>query len=144
MSSFCHDSVIPTSSFCHDNLKCRKCNKKLASRQSRYTHEKTCKYNIFINDQFKLLSDKIEKLESKNINSNNSNNGNNNSNNITDNSKKIIINYSPGTEPIDHLTIDQQKGIMNKGLNSLLDIIKLTNFDKDKPEYFLNKIKDFI
>lgn len=61
------------------------------------------------------------------------------------NLKSKILNFTPtilkkifdffNIEPIEHLTIKQQKKIMNKGLNSLLDIIKLTNFDKDKPEF---------
>jgi hypothetical protein len=95
-----------------------------------------------IKNEYKQLKDEITEL--KNNNRNIINNSNNNSNNITDNRKQIIINYSPGTEPISHLSIDQHKEIMDKGLNSLLHLIKLNNFDKDKPEYFLNKIFDFI
>jgi hypothetical protein len=59
------------------------------------------------------IEDKITELENNNK-SNIINNSNNNSNNITDNRKQIIINYSPGTEPISHLSIDQQKEIMDK------------------------------
>jgi hypothetical protein len=129
--------VIPTSSFPKDInycYCCRKCNKKLGSRQSRHKHEKICTINneiILIKKNYEELKNDISKLKNDTIKINN----NINSNNITDNSKKIIINFSPGTEPINHLTIDQQKGIMDKGLNSLLDIIRLTNFDKDKPEF---------
>lgn len=119
---------------------CNVCNKKFNSRQSKWYHQKKCNHNelIIIKNEYKELKDKIIKLENNNCTNNNSNiinNSNNNSNNITDNRKQIIINYSPGTEPISHLSIDQQKEIMDKGLNSLLHLIKLNNFDKEKPEY---------
>jgi len=118
---------------------CNICNKKFNSRQSRWVHQKKCSENelSIIKNDFKQLKDEIVKLKNSKSNIiNNSNNSNNNSNNIiTDNRKQIIINYSPGTEPLGHLSIEQQKEIMNKGLNSLLHLIKLTNFDKEKPEY---------
>ena len=114
---------------------CNICNKKFNSRQSKWYHQKKCNHNelIIIKNEYKQLKDEIAEL--KNNNTNIMNNSNNHSNNITDNRKQIIINYSPGTEPISHLSIDQQKEIMDKGLNSLLHLIKLNNFDKDKPEY---------
>ena len=71
-----------------------------------------------IKNENKQLKDQIAELKNKNTNI--MNNSNNNSNNITDNRKQIIINYSPDTEPITHLSIDQQKEVMDKGLNSLL------------------------
>jgi hypothetical protein len=114
---------------------CNICNKKFNSRQSRWIHQKKCNDNelSIIKNEYKQLKDEI--VELKNNKSNIINNSNNNSNNITDNRKQIIINYSPGTEPISHLSIDQQKEIMDKGLNSLIHLIKLNNFDKEKSEY---------
>jgi hypothetical protein len=115
---------------------CNICNKKFNSRQSKWYHQKKCNQNelSIIKNEYKQLKDKIIQLENNN-NSTNIINNNNSNNTITDNSKQIIINYSPGTEPISHLSIDQQKEVMDKGLNSLLHLIKLNNFDKEKPEY---------
>ena len=81
---------------------CNICNKKFNSRQSRWIHQKKCNDNelIIIKNEYKQLKDEIAEL--KNNNTNIINNSNNNSNNITDNRKQIIINYSPGTEPITH------------------------------------------
>jgi hypothetical protein len=102
--------VIQTSYNCNENIiddelsnyyNCRKCNKNLASRQSRHKHEKICKNNL-LNEKIKILSDKVEMLENKTnnkLNNNCNNNSHNNSyNTITDNRKQIFINYSPGTE----------------------------------------------
>ena len=123
------------------NYECRFCKKIFNSRQNKWSHEKICKIkdNSILSEQMKILSNKINRLENKsNIINNSNSNSNNNSNNnniINDNRKQIIINYSPGKEPMNHLTIKQQKDIMNEGLNSLLHLIKLNNFDKNKPEF---------
>jgi hypothetical protein len=116
---------------------CNICNKKFNSRQSRWIHQKKCNDNelSIIKNEYKQLKDEI--VELKNNKSNIINNSNNNSNNITDNRKQIIINYSPGTEPISHLSIDQQKEIMDKGLNSLIHLIKLNNFFITINKYFI-------
>jgi hypothetical protein len=114
---------------------CSKCNKNFNCRQHKWRHEKKCNNtgNLFLmNEEIKRLSNKINQLENKSIIINNNSNNNNT---INDNRKQFIINYSPGTEPIDHLTIDQQKDIMNEGLNCIMRIIKLTNFDENKPEF---------
>jgi hypothetical protein len=60
---------------------------------------------------------------------------NNYTTNNTLNDKKIIINHTPGSESIAHLSVEQQRGIMTKGLSSLMYLIQTTNFDKDTPEY---------
>jgi len=123
------------------NYECKFCKKIFNSRQNKWSHEKICKIkdNSILSEQMKILSNKINRLENKsNIINNSNSNSNNNSNNnniINDNRKQIIINYSPGKEPMNHLTIKQQKDIMNEGLNSLLHLIKLNNFDKNKPEF---------
>jgi len=109
-------------------LKCINCDKECNSRQSLYYHKKVCKINdnLVTKEEFQKLKELIEIKSSNTIINNTTNN---------DNRKQIIINYTPGTEPIDHLSIKQQKEIMDKGLNSLLNLIKSTNFDKEKPEY---------
>jgi hypothetical protein len=114
---------------------CKFCNKIFNFRQNKWSHEKICKTgnNQPLLEQVKILTDEIALLKNKsNIINNNSNNTITNTNTINNN---IIINHSPGTEPINHLSIGKQKEIMNQGLNSLLHLIKLNNFDKNKPEY---------
>jgi len=111
---------------------CKFCKKIFNSRQNKWSHEKICKIkdNSILSEQVKILADEITQLKNK------SNIINNNSNNTTNNTiNNIVINHSPGTEPINHLSIEKQKEIMNQGLNSLLHLIKLNNFDKNKPEY---------
>lgn len=101
---------------------CNICNKQFNSRQSKWAHQTKCKIS-----EINILKNEINKLKN-----------NNNCKkiiNINDNRKQIIINYNPGNEPISHLSSEQQKEILDKGLNSLLHLIKLTNFDKEKPEY---------
>ena len=105
---------------------CNKCNKEFKYRQSKWRHENTCNNdNTFLINEIKRISNKIDQLENNNSIINNT---------ITDN-RKIIINYSPGSEPINDLTIKQQKDIIDQGFNSLLHLIKITNFDDGKPEY---------
>ena len=112
-------------------LRCINCNKECNSRQSLYYHKKVCNTNTNLVTKEELEKFKNEIIMQRTINNNNSNNNNT----INDNRKQIIINYTPGTEPLDHLSVKEQKQIMDKGLNSLLNLIKSTNFDKDKPEY---------
>jgi len=108
----------------NDKNICNICNKKFNSRQAKWIHQSKCKIPEINN------CTKIIKLQNKNNCKKIINN-----NYINDNRKQIIINYNPGNEPISHLSLEQQKEILDKGLNSLLHLIKLTNFDKEKPEY---------
>ena len=106
---------------------CYKCNKQLANRVSRWRHEKTCCVNndlVILKNEVKDLHTKIDKISTKpNIVTNN---------NYTQNN--IVISCAPGFEQIAHLTNEQKKFIMNKGLSSLMYLIETTNFDKSKPE----------
>jgi len=134
----CNNTIIKT----NDKNICNICNKTFNSRQAKWAHQSKCKIPE---------SNNCNKI----INNNNCKIINNN---INDNRKQIIINYNPGNEPegkvltfpsarsgetlrvspnkpINHLSSKQQKEILDKGLNSLLHLIKLTNFDKEKPEY---------
>ena len=111
---------------------CKYCNKEFNFRQSRWKHEQKCKItnNISLAEQVKQLSDKVRTLESKpsNVITNNT------MNNTTNNNKIQYIINAPGTESIDHLSLDKQREIMQKGLNSLTHLIKINNFNKDNPE----------
>ncbi len=109
---------------------CRNCDKQLSDRNSRWRHEKTCK-NVSINtinEKVKYLEKTIDELKAK------PNIVNNYTTNNTLNERKIVIHSSPGTESIAHLSVEQQRMIMNKGLQSLMYLIKTTNFNKDFPE----------
>jgi hypothetical protein len=111
---------------------CSYCNKEYKHYQNKWTHEKKCKniHNVSLIDKVQQLTDKIKELETKprNTINNTTNNTNNTTNNI-----QIIINQ-PGSESIEHLSVNQQREIMQKGLNSLTYLIKLNNFNKETPE----------
>lgn len=126
-----HKSCVPK----EDEKKyiCPFCNKLFSCRQSRWVHQKTCqiKNTKLIAESVTELKNQIKILESKPNIQNNIINDNKIINNITQN---IVITNAPGYETIDHLTIEQKKFIMNKGLSSLMYLIETTNFDKSKPE----------
>lgn len=114
---------------------CKHCNKSFSFNQSRWVHQKTCqtKNNQIIEAESATvteLKNKIKILESKPTIQNNIINDNKVINNYTQN---IVISSSPGFETIDHLTTQQKKFIMNKGLSSLMYLIETTNFNKLKP-----------
>ena len=126
---------------------CNYCNKQLNSRQSKWMHEQKCKEinNKPLEERIQELSNKIKKLESKpnnTTNNSNNNNSNNNSNNTTN--IQYVIN-SPAMSSIDHLTFETQQEILDKGLNSLMYLIELINFNKLVPEnhsYCITAIND--
>jgi len=113
------------------NFFCSKCNKGFKHYQSRWKHEKSCETQemIVLKEEFKQLKEEVKELKNK------PNVINNYTTNNTLNDKKIIINNSPGSESIAHLSVEQQRGIMNKGLSSLMYLIQTTNFTVDSPEY---------
>ena len=110
---------------------CSKCNKEYTSRQSKWKHEKTCNKISemeVLKNQVKQMNNEIQELKAKPSVINNYTTNN------TQHNKKIIIHSSPGMESISHLSVDQQRAIMNKGLNSLMYLIQTTNFNKEMPE----------
>ncbi len=119
--------------------KCKFCNKNFNLRQNKWTHEQSCKYKNNYNnliEQVKNLTDKVNEIKEIKSQPPTSivNNYTTNNNTLNDNKKQIIINCAPGFESIAHLTINEQKAIMDKGLDSLMYLIKITNFNKDMPE----------
>ncbi len=119
----------------NQNYKCKYCSKPFSLRQNKWTHEQTCKNkNDYQNlaDQVKTLTDKVNEI--KTVPPTNIFNNYTTNNTLNDNKKQFIINSAPGFESIAHLTIHEQKAIMDKGLDSLMYLIKITNFNKDMPE----------
>lgn len=117
------------------NYKCKYCSKPFSLRQNKWTHEQSCKNkNDYQNlaDQVKTLTEKVNEI--KTVPPTNIFNNYTTNNTLNDNKKQFIINSAPGFESIAHLTIHEQKAIMDKGLDSLMYLIKITNFNKDMPE----------
>lgn len=119
---------------------CKFCNKEFNNRQTKWRHEKTCKKQ----NESEELKNKIEKIEKdmeklktepKII----TNNTTNNTTNI-----QYIIN-PPTASCTTHLTFEDQKDILDKGLNSLGYLIEMINFNKSAPEnhsYCVTAIND--
>ncbi len=109
--------------------KCKYCDAPFGYRQSKWLHEQKCKtiIQIPLAEQVKNLTAEIKELKAKP-----SNIINNTTNNTTNNIQ--IVMRQPGTESIEHLTTEQQRVIMQQGLNSLTCLIEKTNFDKGVPE----------
>ncbi len=108
--------------------KCMHCNKNFKHRQSKWRHEKDCK-NIKQNsleDKVNQLTIKIKELELKPVVINN------NTLNTTHINQYIIS--PPGNESIANISIEKQREIMQKGLNSLTHLIEYINFNKTLPE----------
>jgi len=108
-------------------FKCAFCDSSFGYRQSKWLHEKKCKLinEIPLAEQVKNLSAEVKELKAKpsNIITNN---------NTTNNIQYVI--KPLGSESIEHLSTEKQREIMQKGLNSLTYLIRVNNFNKDKPE----------
>lgn len=141
---------------------CKYCSKNFKHRQSCWFHEQKCKNDNSetLLEKYNELSEKIKVLESKPASSSSIINANNNNSHNNVAVTQYIIN-APGTETweikilciftsqpylikkihiffdnetISHLTLDKQREIMQKGLNSLTHLIELNNFNKNIPE----------
>ena len=106
---------------------CKKCKEQFVSRTTKWRHEKECNSLSDID----ILKNKVDELHTK-IDKISTKPNIVNNNNYTQNN--IVISCAPGFEPIAHLTNEQKKFIMNKGLSSLMYLIETTNFDKSTPE----------
>jgi hypothetical protein len=114
----------------NEKNKCSYCNFEFAHRQSKWRHQKICitKNNLTIDEKFEKISNEIKDLK-KHQPQNITNNIINNTNNI-----QYIINPI-GKETISHLiSVEKQREIMQKGLNSLTFLIEHINFDENVPE----------
>ena len=124
---------------------CRYCHGEYACKQSRWKHEQKCKITTetknSLEEQVKILNEKVQILEQKP----NSITNNTTNNNITNNTNIQYVINAPTASSINHLTFEHQKNILNKGLNSLTYLIENVNFNKSIPEnhsYCVTAIND--
>ncbi len=129
------------------NYKCEFCIRVFKSRQSKWFHaqkcQKTNQHNLSLEEKVNQLTEKFNTLE-KNPQKIINNNNNSTTNNNTTNNIQYIIN-SPEASSIGHLTFELQKDILDKGLNSLVYLIEMINFNKSVPEnhsYCITAIND--
>ena len=111
-------------------FKCQYCNKEYKHRQSKYNHERKC--NIENQNNVNKPIENENQVNNKINNSNNKINNNNNNNNNNIKIKYVINNIN--SQGISHLTLEEQRNIMNKGLNCLTYLIEKVNFNELKPE----------
>jgi hypothetical protein len=123
---------------------CEYCDKEYNSRQNRWVHMLKCKevnkQKISLEEKVNQLTEKVNTLEKKPQKIINNNTTNNN----TTNNIQYVIN-SPEVSSIGHLTFELQKDILDKGLNSLVYLIEMINFNKSVPEnhsYCITAIND--
>ena len=127
------------------NYICKYCSKGYNTRQSKWMHEQKCKITTetknSLEEQVKILNEKVQILEQKP----NSITNNTTNNNITNNTNIQYVINAPTASSINHLTFEHQKNILNKGLNSLTYLIENVNFNKSIPEnhsYCVTAIND--
>ena len=121
---------------------CKFCYKEFNNRQTKWRHEKTCNHH----NETSELKNKIEKIEKdmEKLKTEPKIITNNNTTNNTTNNIQYIIN-SPTESCTSHLTFEDQKDILDKGLNSLGYLIEMINFNKSVPEnhsYCVTAIND--
>lgn len=126
-------------------ISCKYCNKLLSCKQSKWCHEQKCKNKtqISLEEKVKQLSEDIKEIKAIKPNNVMTNNNNNNKT-INNNNIQYVIN-APTASSLDHLTFEVQKEVLDKGLNSLVCLIELLNFNKDAPEnhsYCITAIND--
>ncbi len=134
---------------------CSYCKKNFASRQSRWRHEKVCTIkNSEIEIYKKTMSELIKKQEemtkqldllksspNKIINYNTTVNTLNNN---TGNMKSFNL-CNPGEENSNLLTLDEKKFILSQGMNSIISMVDILNFNERLPEhhnFYVSSIND--
>ena len=122
-------------------LICKKCNCIFNSNSTRWRHEKIC-LGKDTNEEVTKLKNEIKEIKSQLTKLSDKPNI---INNYTQNNNNVVISSPPGLETIEHLSLDQKRFIMNKGLSSLMYLIETTNFNNQKPEnhsYCVTAIND--
>jgi hypothetical protein len=116
-----------------NNKTCKYCNKEFSDRRNRWRHENTiCKLkfeninNSSINNTNNLTNSNLvqNNIQTQNIQT---------QNNIQNQNINITINQL-GCEDISILNQDNIETIINEGLNCVLKMIELINFNKDHPQ----------
>ena len=115
-----------------NNKICKYCNKEFSDRSNKWRHENTiCKLKFentnIVNNIKKINNSTIGKM------SNDNSTFNDNSTNIQNQNINITINQL-GCEDISILNQDNIEEIINQGLNCVLKLIELINFNKDHPQ----------
>ncbi len=105
---------------------CCFCNREFNHKQNKWRHEKICKMNNLANNNINEYdNNKIINLKQTNI-----------TNHITNNINSVIYVMPFGNEPINVISQDNLKTIVEKhGLNSIIEIVKKKHFNPDLPEY---------
>ncbi len=107
---------------------CCFCNREFNHKQNKWRHEKICKMNNLANNNNNINeydNNKIINLKQTNI-----------TNHITNNINSVIYVMPFGNEPINVISQDNLKTIVEKhGLNSIIEIVKKKHFNPDLPEY---------
>jgi hypothetical protein len=115
------------------SVECNYCNKIFSNKYHRKTHEIKC-LQVYNKRKIKALEEELEIMRTSNptqIVINNTNNTTNNTNNGTINN--IIIN-SFGSEDTSYITNKQILKALKMCKEFPLEMIKITHFNKDKPE----------
>ncbi len=141
---------------------CKKCNKELSSRQSKWTHEKNCKTGIL--DKIKniekitdkdlrimvvKLSEELEIMKEEkrqqNITIQNNTTNNITNDNSVNNINIILDNLRPfGKENYDYVDSEAIKKIIKPARNLLYKFIKMIHFNINHPEnwnYFISNMR---
>lgn len=98
-------------------LICKKCKQVFNSNSTRWRHEKNC-LGKDTNEEVTKLKNEIKEIKSQLTKLSDKPSIINN--NYTQNNNNVVISSPPGLETIEHLSLEQKRFIMNKGLMSLM------------------------
>jgi hypothetical protein len=116
-----------------NNKNCKYCNKEFSDRSNRWRHENTiCKLK-FENTNNSTINNTNNLTANNNSNSNIVQNNIQTQNNIQNQNIHITINQL-GCEDISILNQDNIEEIINQGLDCIIKLIELINFNKDHPQ----------
>jgi hypothetical protein len=128
---------------CNITYSCRICNdKSFKNYQNRWKHEKICKINknkkkdtkslIELKKEIESIKNNITNIKKNNKKIINTNNGTINANTNNNNNNINITQF--GSESLSKLTSEDIKKIADSNYNSVIEIVKLLNFNKKFPE----------
>jgi hypothetical protein len=110
---------------------CRLCNKEITNIKTRWAHEKKCKINK--KEELTTIIELKKEIELLKNNKNNKRINNTNNGTINANTNNVnIIEF--GNESLSKLTSEDIKKIADSNNNSVIEIVKLLNFNKNFAE----------